>query len=68
MIGFEVSMDGTSQQKALNELRHLYGKTAFAEDHLRYKRVGFKRGEKTISVIAGTWNEAIEALGKKVQP
>jgi hypothetical protein len=49
-------------------LRHLYGKTAFAEDHLRYKRVGFKRGEKTVSVIAGTWDEAIEALGKKVRP
>lgn len=53
------------QISALNYLREKYGKTAFVEDHENYRRVGYKRGKKTISAIGQTWDEAVEALGKK---
>lgn len=60
-------MAWTEQERALAQVQEKYGKTAFAEDHLTYRRVGYRRGEATISAIGSTWDEAIEALGKKAK-
>lgn len=54
-----------TQISALNYLREKYGQTAFAVDHQNYRRVGYERGGKTISATGDTWDEAIEALGKR---
>lgn len=60
-------MAWTEQERTLKQLQEKYGTTAFVEDRVNYKLVGFKRGAKKISAIGNTWQQAIEALGKKAQ-
>lgn len=55
----------TEQQRALAQVREKYGKTAFVEDHANYKRVGYKRGDRVVSAIGQSWDDAINELGKK---
>jgi len=55
----------TEQERALEQVQAKYGKTGFAFEHLNYRMVGFKRGDKTISATGATWDEAIAELGKK---
>lgn len=60
-------MGFTPQEKALSQLQKSHGKSAFTEDHLNYRRVGFRRGETTLSAMADTWDEAMEILRKKTK-
>ena len=52
----------TEQELALKSAKKQFGTTAFTEHHVNYRRVGFKSGGKVISVIAGTWDDAIQDL------
>jgi hypothetical protein len=54
----------TEQQRALEQVREKYGQSAFAEDHPNYKRLGYKRGNRVISAIGQSWDDAINELGK----
>lgn len=56
----------TAQEKALKEAKQKYGNTAFTEDHINYRRVGFKRDGSVISVVGDTWKQAFLNLAKKV--
>ncbi len=55
----------TNQEKALKRARKLYGNTAFTEDTLNYRRVGYHNGTKVIVCIGTTWNEVFKKLEKK---
>ena len=57
----------TKQEQVLDVMKKQYGKTAFTEDHVEYRRVGFRGKSGTVSEIGDTWQEAIDLLGKKVQ-
>jgi hypothetical protein len=59
-------MTYTEQQKALKMVKEIWP-NGFTEDHIHYRRVGYKDGPKTFSCIGETWNEAIEGLKAKVQ-
>jgi hypothetical protein len=54
-----------TQEKALKMARKLYGKTAFTEDTINYRRVGYVKGHKTVAAIGDTWDDAFAELGKK---
>lgn len=47
----------TEQERALEQVQAKYGKTGFAIEHLNYRMVSYKRGDKTISAIGKTWEE-----------
>jgi hypothetical protein len=55
----------TQQEQALNEMRHKYGMSAFTHHHLHYCMVGFVRAEKRVTGMGATWQEALDALGRK---
>jgi hypothetical protein len=55
----------TDQQKAREKVRENYGQSGFAEEYANYKRVGYKRGDRVISAIGQSWDDAINELGKK---
>lgn len=55
----------TQQQEALAKIQKLFGETAFTEDTMNYRLVGFKRGSTKLYCIGDTWEEAIGALGRK---
>jgi hypothetical protein len=55
----------TEQEVALYRVREKYGKSGFTEDLVGYRRVGYLRGNRTVSAVGQTWDEAIAALGKK---
>jgi hypothetical protein len=57
----------TSQQKALERVTLLFGRTAFTEDHVDYRRVGCKIGPNKFSAIGASWDQAIEGLQAKVE-
>lgn len=60
-------MSYTEQQKALEELQKLFGRTAFTQHYQNYKRVGFHPTRKvTLSAIGETYEVAVEALKVKV--
>jgi hypothetical protein len=52
----------TTQEKALKEAKKHFGHTAFTEDHINYRRVGYKKDGKVLTVMADTWKEAIASL------
>lgn len=54
----------TNQEKALKKSRQLYGNTAFTEDTVNYRRVGYHNGTKVIVCIGTTWNEVFKKLEK----
>lgn len=55
----------TPQEEVLYQMRSTYGKTAYTEDTLRYKLVGFKRDEKKLFAIGNSWQQAIDGLEKR---
>lgn len=52
----------TPQEKALKTARHIYGPTAFTEDTISYRRIGYYRGTKIVMAIGDTWAEAFTNL------
>jgi hypothetical protein len=57
----------TGQEVALETLRDMYGKEAFTEDCIAYRRVGFKNKLGVVSAIGDTWQEAMGALAQKAR-
>lgn len=58
-------MAWTEQERTLRTLKEKYGPTAFTEEAVNYRRVGFKRGKETVSAVGDTWQEAVERLERK---
>lgn len=56
----------TAHEQALLKTRERFGTSAYCEDNLTYKLVGFGRGSKKEFAVGDTWDEAIQALEKKV--
>lgn len=56
-----------TQESALNYAKKKYGTTAFTVEHVHYKMVGFKRGEKKITGRGDTWEAAIRELERKAE-
>jgi len=56
----------TEQESALKTVRTKYGPTAFTEDTVNYKRVGFKAGSEQVTGMGNTWTQAIKACDKKI--
>ena len=54
----------TPQEKALKKARKTYGPSAFTEDTLNYRRIGYRYGHKEIVAIGETWEEAEDTLWK----
>lgn len=57
----------TEQQRALDKVTNLFGRSAFTEDYVQYRRVGCKMGLRRMSATASTWDEAIRLLQAKVE-
>jgi hypothetical protein len=57
----------TKQQDALAQATKKFGKTAYTEDTVNYRLVGFAREGKKVFCIGDTWREAMAALEKKVR-
>lgn len=52
----------TEQQRALDRVKALFGRSGFTEDHRNYKRVGCRIGLRKIWADADTWENAIDQL------
>jgi hypothetical protein len=57
-------MKPTEQQKALNRARKEFGGTSFTEDHINYKRIGYKVNGRFVSQIGDTWDEVFAKISK----
>jgi hypothetical protein len=57
----------TEQEQALKAAKKQFGTTAFTEDFLNYRRIGFKLGKKTITGIGDTWSEAFRDIEFKTR-
>jgi hypothetical protein len=55
-------MAWTEQYRILTQLQDKYGPTAYTEDTVNYRLVGFWRDGKQVFCIGQTWDEAIEGL------
>lgn len=60
-------MAWTQQERVLTEAKKQFGPTAYVEDHLNYKLVGYGRGPKKVFATGSTWDEAIVVLKRKVK-
>lgn len=59
---------GTSgQERALLRMQKIYGDTAYTENHLHFRLVGFKRDGKRPFAIGDTWAQAMERLEGKAR-
>jgi hypothetical protein len=47
---------------ALKSAKKAFGTTAFTEHHEAYMRVGYRKGNRIISAIGDTWEDALNAL------
>ena len=57
----------TPQEKALHRMQKLYGLSAWTENHINFRQVGFRRNGEQFSGIGSNWDEAIKALKAKVK-
>jgi len=55
----------TNQEKALKQVKRMWGNTAFTEHHVHYFRVGCRMAGKVITAMGDSWEEAIAALDNK---
>lgn len=56
----------TEQEKALKKARKLYGTSAFTEDTINYKRIGFVKDKQIVTAIGDTWIQAFESIKEKL--
>lgn len=54
--------DRTPQEKAFFEMRDRFGRSGFTEDHINYRRVGYRLNGRVIAAIGSTWDDAIALL------
>lgn len=57
----------TEQQRALAEVQRKFGDSAFTQNYIGFREVGFRQGALTIRAIGQTWDEAITKLELKVK-
>lgn len=58
-------MAWTQQERVLTEAKKRFGPTAYVEDHLNYKLVGYGRGPNKVFGAGDTWQQALDALKEK---
>jgi alpha/beta superfamily hydrolase len=56
----------TPQEKALKQARKQYGDTAFTEDHVNYRRIGFRAGTTHVIGMGDDWHGAFAQVERKV--
>jgi hypothetical protein len=55
-------MAWTAQEAALKQAQRKFGMTAYTEDTVNYRLVGYMRGNRRIFCIGDTWEQAMAAL------
>jgi hypothetical protein len=60
-----ITEEPTEQELALEKVQHVFGETAYTEDHINFRLVGYRHRSGTVQATGTTWDIAIMRLKDK---